>query len=84
MVMVCAALSGRQGRRGAQDTLWAQNLRPLLDGREMGVGPGGAAGLVRSDRLLSCGCRRAFGEAPGTGLRGEAVPQAVTSVRHPG
>ena len=53
------------GWDGAQDSLWAQNLRPLLDSREMGVGPGGAARLVRSDRQLSCGYRRAFGEAPG-------------------
>ena len=52
------------GWDGAQDTLWAQNLRPLLDRREMGVGPGGAAQLVRSDRELSCGYRRAFGAAP--------------------
>jgi len=36
------------GWDGAQDSLWAQNLRPLLDRREMGVGPGGAARLVRS------------------------------------
>ncbi len=53
------------GWDGAQDSLWAQNLRPLLDGREMGIGPGGAARLVRSDRELSCGYRRAFGDAPG-------------------
>ena len=53
------------GWDGAQDSLWAQNLRPLLDQREMGIGPGGAARLVRSDRQLSCGYRRAFGEAPG-------------------
>ena len=53
------------GWDGAQDTLWAQNLRPLLDRREMGVGPGGAARLVRSDRELSCGYRRAFGAQPG-------------------
>ena len=53
------------GWDGAQDSLWAQNLRPLLDGREMGIGPGDAAGLVRSDPQLSCGYRRAFGEAPG-------------------
>ena len=53
------------GWDGAQDSLWAQNLRPLLDRREMGIGPGGAARLVRSDRELACGYRRAFGEAPG-------------------
>ena len=53
------------GWDGAQDSLWAQNLRPLLDRREMGVGPGGAARLVRSDRELSCFYRRAFGAAPG-------------------
>ena len=53
------------GWDGAQDTLWAQNLRPLLDAREMGVGPGGAALLVRSDGQLACGYREAFGEAPG-------------------
>ena len=53
------------GWDGAQDSLWAQNLRPLLDGREMGVGSGGAARLVRSDRELTCGYRRAFGAAPG-------------------
>ena len=53
------------GWDGAQDSLWAQNLRPLLDPREMGIGPGGAARLVRSDRELACGYRRAFGEAHG-------------------
>ncbi|MCY4396228.1 MAG: hypothetical protein OXC10_13945 [Rhodospirillaceae bacterium] len=53
------------GWDGAQDTLWAQNLRPLLDAREMGIGAAGAARLVRADRSLSCGYRRAFGAAPG-------------------
>ena len=53
------------GWDGAQDTLWAQNLRPLLDRREMGVGAAGAARLVRTDRRLACGYRQAFGEAPG-------------------
>ena len=53
------------GWDGAQDSLWAQNLRPLLDRREMGIGPGGTARLVRSDRQLSCGYRQAFGEALG-------------------
>ncbi len=53
------------GWDGAQDSLWAQNLRPLLDAREMGVGPGGAARLVRSDGQLSCLYRRAFDAAPG-------------------
>ena len=46
------------GWDGAQGSLWAQNLRPLLDAREMGVGSGGAAQLVCSDRQLSCGARR--------------------------
>ena len=54
------------GWDGAQDSLWAQNLRPLLDRREMGIGPGRAARLVRSDRQLSCGYRHAFGVLPGT------------------
>ncbi len=53
------------GWDGGRDSLWAQNLRPLLDAREMGVGPGGAARLVRSDERLSCGYQSAFGEAPG-------------------
>ncbi|MDE0274862.1 MAG: cytochrome-c peroxidase, partial [Defluviicoccus sp.] len=53
------------GWDGAQDTLWAQNLRPLLDAREMGIGLGGAALLVRSDGQLACFYRHAFGEAPG-------------------
>ncbi|MDE0148219.1 MAG: hypothetical protein OXM58_07585 [Rhodospirillaceae bacterium] len=53
------------GWDGAQDTLWAQNLRPLLDRREMGVGAAGAARLVRADRRLACGYRQAFGEVPG-------------------
>ena len=53
------------GWDGAQDTLWAQNLRPLLDKREMGIGPAGAARLVRTDRRLACNYRLAFGRAPG-------------------
>ncbi len=53
------------GWDGAQDSLWAQNLRPLLDGREMGIGPGDAARLLRADGQLSCSYRRAFGAAPG-------------------
>ena len=53
------------GWDGAQDTLWAQNLRPLLDRREMGVGAAGAARLARTDRRLACGYREAFGAAPG-------------------
>ena len=53
------------GWDGAQDTLWAQNLRPLLDRREMGIGAAGAARLVRADRDLSCRYRQAFGTAPG-------------------
>ncbi len=54
------------GWDGAQDNLWAQNLRPLLDKREMGIGPAGAARLVRSDPRLACAYRQAFGAALGT------------------
>ncbi len=53
------------GWDGAQDSLWAQNLRPLLDRREMGIGAVGAARLVRADRNLSCHYRLVFGTAPG-------------------
>lgn len=53
------------GWDGAQDTLWAQNLRPLLDAREMGIGAAGAARLVREDRRLACRYRLAFGELSG-------------------
>lgn len=53
------------GWDGAQDSLWAQNLRPLLDTREMGIGITGAADLVRGDKALSCEYRAAFGTAPG-------------------
>jgi len=53
------------GWDGAQDSLWAQNLRPLLDKREMGIGIAGAARLVRSDADLRCRYRAAFGAAPG-------------------
>ena len=53
------------GWDGAQDSLWAQNLRPLLDKREMGIGVKGAADLVRRDKSLTCRYRAAFGKAPG-------------------
>ncbi len=61
------------GWDGAQDTLWAQNLRPLLDRREMGIGAAGAARLVRDDRRLACGYREAFGQAPGADDEGVFV-----------
>lgn len=53
------------GWDGGQDSLWAQNLRPLLDQREMGIGVKGAAALVRGDRTLSCLYRHSFGSLPG-------------------
>ena len=58
---------------GAQDSLWAQNLRPLLDAREMGIGAAGAARLVREDSRLACRYRLAFGEPPGADDEGVFV-----------
>lgn len=52
------------GWDGAQDTLWAQSLRPLLDPVEMNSSLAAIAGLLRKDATLACGYRQAFGTAP--------------------
>jgi cytochrome c peroxidase len=52
------------GWDGANDSLWAQSLRPLLDPREMGVDAARVAKLVRGDADLSCRYRKAFGALP--------------------
>jgi cytochrome c peroxidase len=53
------------GWDGANDSLWAQSVRPILDARELGAGAARVAELMRADRDLSCRYRRAFGSAPG-------------------
>lgn len=57
-------LARRFGWDGTGDALWSQNLRPLLDTRELGSSARRVAGLVRSDEQLSCRYRRSFGTPP--------------------
>lgn len=53
------------GWDGAQDSLWAQSLRPLLDPREMGMTLGAVAAHLRAEPALRCRYRAAFGTSPG-------------------
>jgi len=50
------------GWDGANDSLWAQSIRPILDPREMDAGPAHVARLVREDAELGCRYRKIFGE----------------------
>jgi len=52
------------GWDGANDTLWAQSIRPLLDPREMASSPGRIAALVRDDPELRGAFAAAFGAPP--------------------
>lgn len=52
------------GWDGANDSLWAQSLRPIVDAREMGLTPAAVGRLVRGDASHACGYRRAFGAPP--------------------
>jgi cytochrome c peroxidase len=52
------------GWDGANDNLWAQSLRPLLDGRELALTERGVADLLRNDGELQCRYRQAFGAPP--------------------
>jgi len=52
------------GWDGANDNLWAQSIRPLLDPREMGSSAGRIAALVRGDGELSALYEGAFGASP--------------------
>jgi cytochrome c peroxidase len=52
------------GWDGANDTLWAQSIRPLLEPREMNSSPARIAALVRGDPELSAGLASAFGPPP--------------------
>ena len=52
------------GWDGANDSAWAQSLRPLLDAREMGMSAQSVARLVREDADLSCRYQKVFGAMP--------------------
>lgn len=60
-------LRGRRwyGWDGAHDSLWSQSIRPLLDGREMGMQPAAVASTIRAAPDLACRYRLAFGGPPG-------------------
>jgi cytochrome c peroxidase len=60
------------GWDGGNDNLWAQSLRPLLDGREHAMTGGRIAELIRNDGELKCRYRYAFG-APFAPADDEAV-----------
>jgi cytochrome c peroxidase len=64
------------GWDGANDSLWAQSLRPLLDPREMGGSLGSVADTVRTTPALRDGYRAAFGAAPGSDDERVAVDAA--------
>ena len=53
------------GWDGANDSLWAQSFRPLLDAREIGASEKQIADRVRDDPQLACRYQRAFSTAPG-------------------
>jgi len=52
------------GWDGANDSLWAQSIRPLLDPREMRASAAHVAGFMRKDPFFSSGYERAFGKKP--------------------
>jgi cytochrome c peroxidase len=60
------------GWDGANDNLWSQSIRPMLDPREMGVSERHIAELIRNDSDLACRYRKAFG-APPSPANDEAV-----------
>ncbi|HJQ59297.1 MAG TPA: cytochrome c peroxidase [Vineibacter sp.] len=52
------------GWGGANDSLWSQSVRPLLDAREMDMTAGRVAERVRTDADLACRYERVFGQPP--------------------
>jgi len=52
------------GWDGANDSLWAQSIRPMLDARELGMSARSVAAVVRGDADLACRYRKVFGELP--------------------
>jgi cytochrome c peroxidase len=65
------------GWDGANDSLWSQSLRPIVDSREMNGDLARLAALVRNDAALRQHYVRTFGSAPGT--RDDAI--AVDSAK---
>lgn len=63
--IVNARFSRWFGWDGANDSLWAQSVRPLLDPREMRSSAAQVAAFIRRDAFFSKGYERAFGEPPG-------------------
>ncbi|MDB5863407.1 MAG: hypothetical protein JWO70_1213, partial [Betaproteobacteria bacterium] len=49
---------------GAADSLWSQNLRPIVDPRELAATPRHVAQVVRNDEQLTCRYKKAFGAPP--------------------
>jgi len=54
------------GWDGANDSLWAQSIRPLFDPREMKSSAAHVARLLRTHRELRRAYREAFGASPGS------------------
>ena len=54
------------GWDGANDSLWAQSIRPMLDAREMRADAAHIAGALRDDETLKRLYAGAFGHAPPT------------------
>jgi len=52
------------GWDGANDSLWSQSIRPVLDPRELGASAAHVARLMREDRDLSCRYAKTFGAPP--------------------
>ncbi len=52
------------GWDGANDSLWAQSLRPLLDPREMRSSAAHVAGFIRTNPFFSKGYKRVFEKNP--------------------
>jgi cytochrome c peroxidase len=52
------------GWDGANDNLWSQSVRPLLDPKEMAASDRHIAGFVRGDSDTACRYRKAFGRDP--------------------
>lgn len=64
------------GWDGANDSLWAQSIRPLLDPVEMGSTPAAVAAHLRREPELRCRFRAAFGAEPGADDEGVLVDAA--------